>query len=160
MVTIRKAQVSDANLISHIQRVSWFDTYNGIIEADYLNYFLHTDNSQSWIRFLKNSNGNAIILQYENKDVGFAVWGKQRGNWGDYKQELYAIYILLEYRKLKIGETAVRYIRGEVKNEKVFVWVLDRSPALSFYAKMGVKLPFTRTIVLEGNNYIEISYEV
>ncbi len=72
--------------------------------------------------------------------VGFADFGKSRENESTFEGELYAIYLLPEWQRKRIGENLFRLCQKEMIADKInsmSLEALKASPYKSFYKKMG-----------------------
>lgn len=160
MITTRKAELQDAVLISEIQRLSWYDTYQGIIDEAFLKRFRETDRTEQWKKEMAGGDNNILILCYGNRPVGFASWGAMREADLPYQYELYAFYVLKDYRGLGLGTVAVEVIKNEIDSLPLFVWVLEGNPSMSFYHKRGKQLDYSREITIAGRPYAEVAFEL
>lgn len=160
MITTRKAELQDAALISEIQRLSWYDTYQGIIDEAFLKRFRESDRTEQWKKEIAGGDNNILILCYEDRAVGFANWGEMRGADLPYPYELYAFYVLKDYRGLGLGTVAIEEIKKRIDSLPMFVWVLEGNPSMGFYRKRGKQLDCNREITLGGRPYREVSFEL
>ncbi len=101
-----------------------------------------------------------------DKIVGFASGGPERdGLTVDgvaYEGEIYALYLLAEYRRQGIGHrlvaAATEWLIAQGLRSTV-IWALrDNGPARTFYASLGGMVVAEKTITLGPSNLVDVGY--
>lgn len=138
--TIRLARYEDANAIAHVHVESWKSIYKGIVPGAFLASLKLEDRVEMWRRAL--SEGGSFVFVAENRGdlAGFLAGGPAREPIENYGAELYAIYLLNAYQGQGIGRALVSRFGAELSRQGcsgMFVWVLERNPAVSFYSGLG-----------------------
>lgn len=138
-ISIRTARQEDADAISYVHVESWKTAYKGIVPDDFLNKLNLDSRIEYWKRTLKTNTGNIIVAEVKNTIVGFAYVGPPREK-NAYASELYAIYILKEYRRMNIGKKLMSAIAEYLLScelASMYLWVLADNPSKTFYEKTG-----------------------
>ncbi len=162
---IRKATKDDASGIARVHIRSWQETYQGIISQDYLDSLKVEDRKPLWEKSLSESANISpvfVAVNPEGEIVGFASFGKERS--GNFKAdgELYAIYILKEYQRGKLG---LRLLQAGVDDllkqnyESILVWVLADNESRKFYESLQPQKAGEEVVKIAGREYIEVAYK-
>ena len=160
--TIRSASKDDAEGIARVQIDSWRDTYMGIIPDDYLTSMNYQTNSERWNKWLDHSHLPPIVAESpEGKIVGFAFGGKERE--GDHPEEgeVYAIYLLPDWKGHGIGKALMKGLATtlhETGYNSLFVWVLVKNLSRGFYEKMGGTEVRRKIVEIGGKELEEVGY--
>ncbi|AKN29918.1 GCN5 family acetyltransferase [Clostridium carboxidivorans P7] len=140
-VTLKKATLNDANVISNIYALSWKSAYKGIVPQKYLDE-LKLD---FWVSSFENRIKNNLItaqIIYENAlPVGCVAYGKARDDkftdWG----EIISIYLLPDYFRKGYGQKLLQTAIIDMKIEgykNFYLWVLKENiNARNFYESNG-----------------------
>ncbi len=142
---IREATVEDAAGISLVQIISWHDTYRNIVPEDFLHGMNPERNAERWTRWLtphpEGRKGQFILVaEVEERVIGFVSGGKEREAREDYDAEVYALYLMPEYKGKGIGRALLRAVAERLHREghrSLMVWVLAANPGRRFYHRMG-----------------------
>ncbi len=118
---------------AYVHWKSWQESYAGIVDADYLQRMTLEKCEER--AFLWRD--NTWVAKLDGRVVGFACCGPDRENPG--AGEVYAVYVLEEFQKRKIGWRLMRFCLEELSGcRRVFVWVLaDNAKAIRFYEQLG-----------------------
>jgi ribosomal protein S18 acetylase RimI-like enzyme len=138
--TIRKAERKDAEAIAHVHVESWRSTYAEILPATFLGSIDSGARARLWQEQI--AAGTSIILVAESSGgiVGFVSGGRSRETMEGCDAELYAIYMLCEYQGRGLGRALVCALVDSLREEgyrAMLVLVLEKNPAVSFYARLG-----------------------
>ncbi|ESU31044.1 hypothetical protein G3A_18835 [Bacillus sp. 17376] len=161
---IRKASKDDASGIAKVHVRSWQETYQGIVSQDYLDSLQVEDRKPLWEKSLSESADTSpvfVAVNPEGEIVGFASFGKERS--GNFKAdgELYAIYILKEYQREKLG---LRLLKAGLDKllkqgyESMLVWVLADNESRKFYESLQPKKAGEEVVKIAGKECIEVAY--
>lgn len=163
-LTIRAAITQDWEPIVSIRIEGWKESYKGIIDQTYLDAMVYTDESVSRRRefFRSNKSMKCLVAELGDKIIGFVDLGPSREpDLG--KGEIYAIYLLDEYKRRGIGGALWRAAIECLQNQKLtpfIVWGLrDNLPARRFYEKMGGTLLAKKESDIGGRLYPEVCYQ-
>ena len=153
---IRRASVADAQLLSELSAVTFFDTFKGTCTEDDMqgfirDYFnkeqvereLRDTNDFYFIAFIRTAAVGYIRLKEEQSEVDIIIRHKAI--------ELKRIYVLTEYHSRKIGAALLKFsfkFAAERNYELIWLGVWEHNEkAKTFYKKFGfedtgVKHPF------------------
>ncbi|UKI58059.1 MAG: GNAT family N-acetyltransferase [Clostridium sp.] len=96
----KKWKKRDCMSVAHVITIAWNETYKGIIDDDILNN-LYSNEDERANNSLKNFDTNEdeqLVLEVDNKVVGFANVGKPNDTTYNNCGELFAIYIMGKYK--------------------------------------------------------------
>ncbi len=160
MILIRKAEPSDAAGIARVHVESWRSTYRGIVPDAYLDALDEAERAGHWRDLLKNGM-LVLIAERAGEVLGFATGGKSRDGLAGCDAELYAIYLLEEAQRARIGRDLLREV-ARLLNQDGFrsmgVWVLAKNPAKGFYERMGAEYAGAKDIEIGGATLAEQAY--
>lgn len=163
-VQIRKATKDDASGIAKVHVRSWQETYQGMLSQDYLDSLKMEDREPLWEKSLSESADTSPVLVAVNSEeeiVGFASFGKERS--GNFKAdgELYAIYILKEYQRGKLGLRLLKAGLNDLLKQdynSMLVWVLADNESRKFYESLHPQKAGEEVVKIAGKEYIEVAY--
>ncbi len=164
---VRRAVASDSAAIARVHVDSWRTAYKGIIDENYLASLSYVDREAMWSQAIGNA-GNIVLVAEDTPInvpaktvVGFVSGGTNRAKDTSYAGELYAIYILEEYRGKGIGKKLVRSLvqrLADLNIDSMLVWVLAKNPYRQFYERLGGLFVTSQEIQIGGANFEEIAY--
>lgn len=160
MIFIRKAEPDDAAGIAHVHVQSWRTTYKGIVPDAYLDSLDEPDRTQLWGDLL-GGDYDIFVAEREGLIVGFIMGGRCRDRTQQCDGELYAVYLLKEVQRARIGRDLVRELAHALRRRglrKMAVWVLARNPAKGFYTRMGAHFVRAKQIEIGGAALMEHAY--
>jgi ribosomal protein S18 acetylase RimI-like enzyme len=163
---IRKAVIDDAAAIASVHIKSWQTIYKNIIPQPYLDSLSSSDNFLARVNkrkeLLSGNNSETLVVTFKDSIVGFCDYGKERSKIDSTIGEIYAIYLLEEYRNQRIGRRLILNAVNCLKEKgykSLFLWVLEENlPAKKFYESLGGTVKESKVIEIAGNQYNEISY--
>ncbi len=155
---IREARKLDAESIININITSWKETYCKIFPDEFLNN-LEQKKDES-IEKCKNEINEYIVCEINNEVIGFLRFGKNRKGYSNKFAEIYAIYIISQYKRHGIGKQMLEYVFAKLKKSynKVLVSTLSENSATKFYEKCGGKQIGTCHFKLCNKEYLENLY--
>lgn len=162
---IRKAMEGDAHGIAQVHVKSWQEAYKGIINQEYLDQLKVEDRLALWEQVLSSSiEESPVYVAVNAKDqiVGFASFGMERLNKQKSEAELYAIYILNEYKRQKIGTQLLSFGLKALINQNyksLVVWVLAKNPSRRFYEYFNPIQICSENVQIGNFFYEEIEYK-
>jgi ribosomal protein S18 acetylase RimI-like enzyme len=160
MILIRKAEPKDAAGIARVHVESWRSTYQGIVPDAYLDCLDEAERAEHWRDLLEHG---MLVLLAERAGVviGFATGGKSRDGVANCDAELYAIYLLEEAQRARIGRDLLHELARMLREQgfrSMEVWVLARNPAKGFYERMGAEYAGSKEIDIGGSTLAEQAY--
>ncbi len=157
---IRTATPTDAEQIAFVHIESWRTTYPGIVTDEYLDKLNLQTRTSYWQRELDEFYDNVFVAENDGKIVGFATAGESREEKG-YESELYAIYLLQQHQKKKLGRLLMTATVNYLLNcgqSSMYVWVLSDNNSKLFYERLGGQLFEEKTVEIGGQQLKEIAY--
>jgi GNAT superfamily N-acetyltransferase len=135
---IRKATPEDADEIGFIQCMTWLETYEGLIDEDFM---ASLSPERSITKFRELSCDELLVLTANGKDVGFSSCCKARDDDLPEAGDIRSIYIIKGYQKLGYGqkllEASIEKLRQDGYND-IVIWILKKNAAaIDFYEKFG-----------------------
>lgn len=160
-IRIRKASLADCPAIAQVQVEGWRTTYRGVVAEEYLENLSVTERTQKWV---ENVQVSLVTLVAENSDgqvVGFADGGAERTGRTDFRRELYAIYLLKNFRGNGLGRHLVRSVFDVLcaaGYESFLIWVLAENPYRRFYESLGGVVVAETKVQIGRQTLLEIAY--
>ncbi len=162
---IRKAKTNDSEKITRIHINSWKTTYNEFFPEEIFinqekNFEQRNNNIKEAIE--KDNEYHYIVYEENNAILGFACYGKGRGNNYEDKGEIYSIYIEKENQRKGIGSKLIVKCFDLLKNmgyKNIIVRCLKGNPSENFYKALGGKIIDSEDGNVGGLKIIENIYE-
>jgi L-amino acid N-acyltransferase YncA len=161
---IRKATAEDALGIAKVHIESWKETYEGIINREYLDSLKIEDRLGLWKSSLSQIPQQSTVFVAVNADnevVGFASFGKERTGNFLADGELYAIYILKKYQRGKLGLKLLQAGVGKLLEQgytSMLVWVLEENNSRKFYESLQPIKAGMEVDKIAGMDHVELAY--
>lgn len=139
---IRKREKKDCLEIAHVVTVTWNETYKGIVPDWFLEELKVNEKERaykSYSQFNENEN-NTLVLEVNNKIVGFTSYGKSDDNEYANCGEIFALYIIKKYQGNGYGRKLIIEAIKELKKmnyNKMIIGCLKGNPSNEFYKHMG-----------------------
>lgn len=139
---IRRRERKDCMSIANIVTISWNETYQGIVPKWFLDELKNNEEERakkSYEEFDINNN-NQLVLEVDNKVVGFVNYGLSSDD--DYQKcgEIFALYITPKYKGNGFGRKLVEEAKKELKIlgfDKMIISCLKGNPSNQFYKHIG-----------------------
>lgn len=138
LYTIRKMTKEDIPDVQQLAKISWNDTYVGIIPENIQDKFLQNAYSETSLTWrLRQS--NPWVAEVEGKIVGFAIYSLLNA---DGEVELGAIYLHPQFKRLKIGSALLDIARKEIPGLKRISLSVEKGNenGLKFYKTQGFQV--------------------
>ena len=141
---IRKRERKDCKDIAHVVTISWNETYRGIVPDSELDALFESEElrtKKSYKEFDINNN-NQLVMEVDNKVVGFVNYGKSYDEEFSDCGEIYALYIIGEYQGNGFGKKLVEEAKKELKRlgfNKMIISCLKGNSSNEFYQHIGGK---------------------
>lgn len=159
---LRDAVVDDAQAISTVHVTAWQTTYRGILPEATLDGLRVENRTRRWLELLGQPERHTLVVEDECEGiVGFADGGRERRGDLCFAGELYAIYILQDFRRMGMGRILVRRIAAQLLGDgfpDLMVWVLKSNPYRNFYQKLGGQQFHSDSVTIGGRSYVELAY--
>lgn len=160
---IRKKQKTDCEGVQKVITLAWQQTYKGIINDEFLNALSLNENEriEKSINSFDKNNINELVLEIDNKIVGFVKYSESKDKNFPGHGEINALYLLKEYKGKGYGKILFDKAKQELENMgyfKIIVGCLEENNSNEFYKHMGGKFQSTRIFSRGGQNLIENIY--
>lgn len=142
MNIIRKRKVEDCKSIANIVTISWNETYQDIVPKWFLDELKNNEEERakkSYDEFDKNNN-NQLVLEVDNKVVGFVNYGISEDEEYQNCGEIFALYIIAKCKGNGFGRKLVEEVKKEFKQQginKMIIACLKGNPSNEFYKHIG-----------------------
>ncbi|QUR94471.1 GNAT family N-acetyltransferase [Macrococcoides canis] len=135
---IRNMTEDDISKIQHIAKLSWHDTYEGIIPRHIQENFLDIAYSTSMLE-KRLAMTHMYVAEYSGKVTGFANFSKPDDQ---HISELTAIYILPDYQRLGIGLALLEYGISTLEQIRNIDVIVEKAnfKGYNFYKKLGFEV--------------------
>ena len=158
----RVAVVEDAAAIASVHVRAWQTTYRGIVADEVLDGLKVGNRIQQWTKILGQPTHHTFVVEDADQGIiGFANGGSERRGDLGFEGELYAIYLLQEFRGQGIGTTLFRQIVDTLWKSgmaNMMLWVLEENPYRDFYEGMGGSHFHTDTVSIGGRDFKELAF--
>lgn len=154
--------IEDMNLdnveqYARVNALSWKQSYNGIVNDDFLELMNTEEEIQKSISNLKDGlydDSKRFLLKHNNKYVG--ILRVRKTKYENYSQcgELGALYLLDSVKGKGYGKVLFEKAINELKNmgyDKMIIGCLSKNPSNEFYKHMGGKLVNISPLTLPNN---------
>ncbi len=161
---IRRATLEDAEKIADIHVRAWQESYKGIIDQNYLDAISFSGRLAFRKKILSHPKPKQInlIAVQNNRIIGFCDAGVAFDSSEAYRGEIYAIYLLNEFKRHGVGKTLFDYVDKDLEEHLLtpyVTWVLEENKtACRFYEKCGGQFFKKKSVEIGDQNYIEIAY--
>lgn len=149
MLEIRRMEKEDIPYVQQVAKVSWNDTYAGIIPLHIQEKFIQNAYSEeSLLTRLEQS--NFWVAEVEGKVVGFANFSSLHENG---EVELGAIYLLPHFQGKGIGSALLQQGLNEIAGIKRLVLNVEKDnlKGLHFYKKKGFSIDTEYDEIFHGH---------
>lgn len=163
LATIRPATAADAPAIAHVHVEAWRTAYRNVLPDHVLDGLSEEKRRSHWQAALSNPQPGEFVLvaEQDGQVVGFANGGPERDGDPHFTGEVYAIYLLDEFRRQGIGTTLFRRaVEMQINSglNSMEVWVLRDNPYRGFYEGRGGELAGEKLIQIGGQEFVEVAY--
>jgi GNAT superfamily N-acetyltransferase len=163
-ISIRKSTLEDAKNVALVHVQAWQQSYENIITADYLNNISLENRLHLREKILRDNSPEQVHLTalHDDKIIGFCDAGPSFEFNKNYRGEIYAIYLLKEFKGLGIGKQLLKKEHQHLIEKNLFpyiAWVLkDNKIAREFYERNNGILLEEKFIKIGDRNYPEVAY--
>ncbi len=161
-ISFREATVADCLAVAGVHVKSWQESFAGIVPQIFLDKMSVERRAKAFEKGFSAPFYKMYVAEVPERGiVGFADVGEPRENIDAYEGELYAIYLLSEFKRKGVGERlfnlGVEFFVGSGKSS-MYLLALEVSPYKLFYKKMGGQIVGRKRIEIEGVMYDELVY--
>jgi ribosomal protein S18 acetylase RimI-like enzyme len=139
-IRIRVAAANDAAGVASVHDAAWMEAYRGIIPGAHLERMVQRRGTSWWANAIAKGSRIAA-LDFNDKIVGYASYGRNRAASLPYRGEIFELYLLPEFQGLGFGRRLFSAAQRELANHgltSLVVWTLgDNDRAVQFYEKLG-----------------------
>lgn len=141
-ILIRKRNIEDCKDIAHVVTVAWNETYKGIVPDCFLEELKNNESerTKNSIEKFDEKNNNQLVLEVDGKVVGFTNYGKSDDGEFENCGEIFALYIISQYKGNGYGRKLVNEVINELKKlgfDKMIIACLKGNPSNEFYKHIG-----------------------
>lgn len=141
---IRRRKKEDCDAIAHVVTVGWNETYKGIVPSWFLEELKNNENDRAKKAYneFDEKNNNQFVLEVDGKVVGFVNFGASNDEEITDCGEIFALYIIGEYKGNGFGKKLVEAATNELKTlgfNKMIIACLKGNPSNEFYKHIGGK---------------------
>ncbi len=161
MITVRRAEPTDAVAIAAVHVAAWRSTYPGILPDAYLARMSVTRQAIGYERSIRRGISvhvaqNSLPAQGQPASgrpriVGFATGAPHAHALGD--GEIETLYVLDDWRDLGIGRGLMAAVARDLAGTgcaSAYCWVLRDNPSRWFYQRVGGRPAATATVRVAG----------
>jgi GNAT superfamily N-acetyltransferase len=149
--------------IARVHVGSWQETYEGIVDPEFLAAMSVNARLEHWSRMLEEGPPPWVHVAVDplGRLIGFASGGPSRQPYPGFSGELYAIYIRKEAQRMGMGRRLVERVAQDMKLGGVgsmLVWVLEQNPYRRFYAMLGGEVVGQQTLSIGSREHPIVAY--
>jgi GNAT superfamily N-acetyltransferase len=152
-ITVRRAEIKDAERIARVHVASWRAAYRGHFPDEYLDGLSWQERAEQWRADLDEGTKLILVAHDGNELLGFATAGPSRDD--DLTSdvlELYALYLDPE-RWARGAGTALLNAVLDTTDQQVVLWVLEGNRrAIRFYEARGFQADGTVKTIDRGGH--------
>ena len=163
-IKIRQATENDIEQIAIIKVEGWKNAYRGIIDSDYLNSMLVSNEIEKY-KSKHYSLNTVFVAELDNEILGFCrVYDFDKSPYRDSSIdcEIREIYVRPDIKRMGIGSKLFHYVLNYFKEKgknKLYLGVFEANyNSRKFYEKMGGILGEMDNLDIDGNKYSTVSY--
>jgi len=161
-ITFREATVADCEEVARVHVLAWQGSFQGVVPQAFLDRMSAVQRAEAFSEgFLAPFYKMYVAEAAGCGIIGFADFGKPRGEIEGYDGELYSIYILPEFQRRGIGQRLVnlgaQFLLANGR-QSMYLLTLESSPYRKFYDKLGGHVVRQKQIHIDGLAYTELIY--
>jgi ribosomal protein S18 acetylase RimI-like enzyme len=160
-VVIREAMPEDSREIVRVQVDTWRATYRTIVPQSYLDQMDYDVHAEWWRQQLAAGSSRTYVAEKGGSVCGFISGGRLREPLAAFDGEIYALYVEPGAQRCGGGRAMMRELAAALLQDGLTsgaVWVLERNPACSFYARLCGELVGRKTIRIGDEELVEVAY--
>ena len=139
---IRRREKNDCAAVASVVTIAWNETYRGIVPDWFLEELKNNESERAKKTFdeFDINNNNQLVLEVDNRVVGFVNYGKSDDESYNNCGEIFALYIIGKYKGNGFGRKLVEEAKKELKLlgfDKMIIACLKGNPSNEFYKHIG-----------------------
>ena len=148
---------SEINGKAFVHYQSWREAYVGLVNQAFLDDRTLEMSQERTLRAFENGVSTFIAKDGEQV-VGFADYGRYRGDDLIDTGEVYAIYVLKDYYDKGVGYALIsKAMEAMMENKEIAVWVREgNARAIHFYERCGFRFDGQKQVITLGNPISEL----
>jgi GNAT superfamily N-acetyltransferase len=162
MTTIRRAHLDDVRAIAECHVASWRDSYRPQISEEILANLSIEEYVAKWTYRIGEKDRHVLAAESESAGiVGLLYGGRERTGHADFRGEIYAMYVLTDFRRQGIGRKLFQHFVGVLLSQwigSLTVWAFEENPCRAAYAAWGGELVGRETIMVGEQELVEVGY--
>ncbi|HTU27070.1 MAG TPA: GNAT family N-acetyltransferase, partial [Pirellulales bacterium] len=163
MTLIRPAELADAAALARCHLAAWRDSYRPRCTDEILSRpTIEDEYTAKWSAKLQRPKEIVLLADGGAEGlVGFIEGGRERAARDDYQGEIYAVYVLPDYRRQGVGRKLFRRFAQALREQNIgsaIVWVFADNPCRHCYAAWGAEPVETKPITVAGQNLTQAAY--
>lgn len=160
-VSIRRARLEDAGMLSAVFDSAWREAYQGIIPGVALHRML-ARRGPDWWRAAIVRGRPLVVLEVGEAVAGYVSYGRCRHRGLKAEGEIDEFYLDPVYQGLGYGARLFKAVRNDLRDRDaapVAVWSLaDNARARAFYERMGGQVVAEATDRIAGASLPKVAY--
>jgi len=162
MTTIRRATLDDVQAIAECHVASWRDSYRPQISEEILANLSIAAYVAKWTYRIGEKDRHVLAAECGPAGiVGLLYGGRERTGHADFRGEIYAMYVLTDFRRQGIGRKLFQDFVGILLSGRIgslIVWAFEENPCREAYAAWGGELVGRETIMVGEQELVEVGY--
>ena len=130
-LTVRPADVQDADAIAAVHVRAWQEAYAHLLPADFLAALDVDARAQRWRAIVTDPTVDVLVAWVDGRVVGWASAGPGRGD-APRDRELEGIYVLATHHGSGAGQAL---LDAAVGTDPAFLWVADGNPRAEAFTR-------------------------
>ncbi len=159
-IIIRKAKPEDAKSVAKVHVDSWIETYSGHIPDEVLSKINVNQREKMWEEIIIKNKDFLFLATINDSIIGFLSAGRPRDLVDSADIEIFALYLLKNYHKQRIGYQLYKRLIKEVGTKNILIWVLENNPHRTFYERIGGSVISSKNEEIFGTIVKEVAYLV
>lgn len=162
LLPIRPAEPADAAGLARVFVDCWREGYHGILPSAFAARLSYEDQAEAWRRvILMPGNASLVVLSQAGDVIAFLCGGPERSGDSAFFAELYALYVLPEFRGQGLGKRLFADFCGRLTAiglRSLTARVLEANPLRAFYEELGAVEHDSVPVRVAGRSLNEIVY--
>ncbi len=160
---IRYLTKEDIPEYQHLITTVWQQTYPGIVNQNFLDNLSHTEQQRIELNTITyfDQIKDTLLLEQNNEIIGFVRFGKSDDINYPNTGEIFALYLLSQYKGKGYGKKLVQSAIKELINlgyTNMIIGCISQNPSNEFYKHLGGIKTSERQFTKTGDNLIENIY--
>ena len=160
---IRYLTKEDIPIYQHLITIVWQQTYPGIVNQQFLDNLSNTEQQRIELNNMiyDESEKDTLVLEQDNQLIGFVRYGTTEDPNYTNTGEIFALYILDNYKGKGYGKQLVQSAIKELINSgytNMIIGCISKNPSNEFYKHLGGTKKSERPFPKTGDNLIENIY--